>query len=156
MTMSRPVSRAVRIVLYALAWVALLGASGLQGFTKDDPDRTPPAATTAANPSETRPVVLAPLYITFAGLQILDAHSTLLASNLGAREANPVVRSMLGSPPALIATKAGVTASAIFASERLWKRNKAAAILMMAGLNSVYAAVVAHNYAVAARERGGR
>jgi len=100
--------------------------------------------------------VLAPLYVTFAGLQILDAHSTLLASNLGGREANPVVRSMLGSPATLIATKAGVTASAIFVSERLWKRNKTAAALMMVGLNSAYAAIVAHNYVVEARAAGRR
>ncbi len=153
--MSSPVSRALRIVLYA-ACIPLLGAPGLHGWTGDDREGSAAPAKPADGPSETRPVVLAPLYVTFAGLQILDAHSTLLASNLGGREANPVVRSMLGSPATLIATKAGVTASAIFVSERLWKRNKTAAALMMVGLNSAYAAIVAHNYVVEARAAGRR
>jgi hypothetical protein len=149
--MSSPVSGALRFVLYAVMCVALVGAPAFCDGTADDGDGLPKSAAPVTTPSGSRPAVLAPLYIAFAGLQILDVHSTLQAPRFGGREANPVVGTMLGSPTALIATKAGVTAGVIFVSERLWKRNKAAAVLMMVGLNATYAAVVAHNYAVEGR-----
>ena len=60
---------------------------------------------------------------------------------------------MLGSPAAFVAAKIGMTAGIYYVSERLWKRNKAAAIVTMAALNSTYGAIVAHNYAVEARAK---
>jgi hypothetical protein len=98
-----------------------------------------------------RPPALVPLYVSFAALQALDIHSTLRAPQFGGREANPIVGGMLGSPVAFVAAKAGMTAGIYFASERLWKRHKAAAILTMIALDSTYGAIVAHNYAVEAR-----
>ena len=115
-----------------------------------------PASTTAAASSERpaapqRPAALVPLYVSFAALQALDIHSTLRAPELGGREANPIVGGMLGSPAAFVAAKAGMTAAVYYASERLWKRNKAAALVTMIGLNCAYASIVAHNYALEAR-----
>ncbi len=87
------------------------------------------------------------MYVSFATLQALDIHSTRRAPEQGGREANPTVGGMLGSPAAFVAAKAGTTAAVYYAAERLWKRNKAAAIATMIGLNCAYTAIVAHNYA---------
>jgi hypothetical protein len=112
-----------------------------------------PPILTAAETASRRPATLVPLYVSFAALQGLDVHSTLRASRFGGREANPVVDSMLGSPAAFVAAKAGTTAGIYFVSERLWKRHRAAAVLTMIALNSTYAAIVARNYAIEARAR---
>jgi len=44
----------------------------------------------------------------------------------------------------------------IYAAERLWKHNRKAAILMLIGVNVGYAAVVSHNFALAAKAPGTR
>jgi hypothetical protein len=90
--------------------------------------------------------VLIPLYVSFASLQMLDAHSTLRAIRAGGVEQNPLLRDVAGKPAALIAVKAGVAASTIVLVDKLRVRNRVAAIALMAAINSGYAAVVAHNY----------
>ena len=68
------------------------------------------------------------------------------------REANPLMQSFVDRPAAWVAVKAGATGVIIFASERLRKtHHPAAAVMLMIGINSAYAMVVAHNYAVANR-----
>jgi hypothetical protein len=119
-----------------------------------DASAATPAVAQAAPPR--RPSLLVPLYVSFAALQGLDIHSTLRAPASGAREANPIVGGMLGSPAAFVAAKAGMTAGIYLVSERLWKRNKAAAIVTMIGLNSAYGALVARNYALEARAAAPR
>lgn len=113
--------------------------------------RPPPAiAETAARlaPAATssRRGVLVPLYASFAALQVLDAHSTLRGIHRGAVEQNPMMRSVAGNPAALFAVKAGVAASTIVIADRMRHRSRVGAIVLMAGLNSLYATVVAHNY----------
>jgi Domain of unknown function (DUF5658) len=90
--------------------------------------------------------ILVPLYVSFATLQALDAHSTLRALNAGATEANPIVAGVAGTPAALVAMKAGVAASTIYLVEKVRVKSRRAAIVLMAALNSAYAAIVAHNY----------
>jgi hypothetical protein len=52
----------------------------------------------------------------------------------------------------LLAVKAGATGAIIFASERLRKtHHPVAAVMLMIGINSAYATIVAHNYSVANR-----
>ena len=79
---------------------------------------------------------------------MLDAHSTRRALAVGGAEANPVMRSVAGSAAALVAIKAGVTASTILLSEKVRTKSRTGAILLMVALNSTYATVVAHNYRV--------
>jgi hypothetical protein len=93
--------------------------------------------------------VLLPLYASFAGLQALDAHSTLRAINSGATERNPLMTGVAGQPAALFALKAGTTAATIYLVERIRPKNRVAAMAIMAGVNSFYAAVVIHNYRAA-------
>ena len=104
------------------------------------------AATTPIPPS--RPLALPPLYGTFIALQGLDVHSTLEAIRSGkAVEANPLLGDIASSPPVLIAFKAGTTAAVIALCEQLRRNHHGtAAVIVMIGLNSAYAAVVAHNY----------
>ena len=98
---------------------------------------------------------LVPLYGTLIGLQALDLDSTMRAVAKGAgREANPVMHPLVGRPAAMVAAKAGASAAIVFASERLRrKHHPAAAVMLMIGVNSAYAMIVAHNYAVANRAR---
>jgi hypothetical protein len=93
--------------------------------------------------------VLLPLYASFAGLQALDAHSTMRALENGGTERNPLLGDLAGQPAALFALKAGVTASTILLTERLRPKHRVAAIALMAALDSFYAMVVVHNYRVA-------
>jgi len=93
-----------------------------------------------------RPAPLVPLYVSFAALQALDVHSTLTALDAGGREANPMIRSTLGNPAGLFLLKAGTAAGVVLITERLWRRNRTAAVVMMIALNSAYATMAANNY----------
>jgi hypothetical protein len=106
------------------------------------------AADTVTPPTgpEKRPAALVPLYIAFTALQVLDAHSTLNATTSGADEANPMMRSAAVSPTTMLALKAAATTGVVMLSEKLWRRNRAAAVLTMIGLNTAYAVIAAHNY----------
>jgi hypothetical protein len=115
-----------------------------------DPPGEPDPSGASQAPHD-RPAALAPMYISFTALQVLDIHSTLRAPDFGAREANPLVGVLLASPPVFVASKAAVTAGLIYVSERLRRRHPRAAVLMMIGLNSAYAAVITHNYLTEAR-----
>jgi hypothetical protein len=99
-------------------------------------------------PSQVRPLALAPLYASFVTLQVLDAHSTIRATQSGAEERNPFVAPLVGSPFAVVAMKAATTTGAILLTEKLWRRHRVAAIALMIGVNGAYAAIVAHNYRV--------
>jgi hypothetical protein len=103
--------------------------------------------------ASTRPAPLVSLYASFATLQALDVASTRMALSAGGVEANPLVARLAGSTLALTAVKAGVAGAMIYASERMWKKNRTAAVLTMIGLNAAYGVAVAHNYGVAARQR---
>jgi hypothetical protein len=96
-----------------------------------------------------RPAALVPLYASFATLQALDYASTMRALAGGAAtEANPVMRSIVGNRAAFIAVKAGATAGVILAGEKMWKRNRVAAVVFVAAVNGAVAAIVARNYAL--------
>jgi hypothetical protein len=99
-----------------------------------------------------RPKALVPLYASMSALQGLDAVSTWRAlGSGGGREANPLMAPVVSSPSSMVALKAGVAGSMIFASERMWKTNRKAAVLLLIGTNVGYAAVVSHNFAVSRR-----
>jgi hypothetical protein len=101
----------------------------------------------APQPAPRRPGALVPLYVSFGTLQVLDAHSTARALEYGAVEANPALRGIAGNQVALLAVKAAGTTGLIIASEKIWKRNKVAAIALMVASNAAMAWVVQRNYA---------
>jgi hypothetical protein len=99
-------------------------------------------------PAQRKAGILVPLYVSFAALQVLDAHSTMRALSVGATEGNPLMAGLAGKPAAFVAVKAGLAASTIFLAEKLRARSRRGAVALMAVLNSVYATIVAHNYRV--------
>ena len=111
------------------------------------------SSVTPRQPSRSRTTDAAPLrvslYVSFAALQALDAHSTLKALSGGAHEANPLMQNVAGNPGALLAVKAGTTAATIFFAEHLAKKNPIASLAVMVAMNSAYATIVARNYRVA-------
>jgi len=60
-----------------------------------------------------------------------------------------MVRSALGNPAGLFLLKAGTAAGVVLITERLWRRNRTAAVITMIALNSAYATIAAHNYRTA-------
>jgi hypothetical protein len=104
----------------------------------------PPAI--AARAPERRPGALVPLYVSFSALQVLDTHSTSRALQRGAVEANPAMKGIASNEIAMLAVKAAGTSGLIFASEKMWKENKAAAVVFMVAANSAMVWVVQRNY----------
>ena len=100
-----------------------------------------------------RPAALPALYVSFAVLQGLDAHSTLSAVGAGRTEANPALRGLVTQPAAFIGAKLAATAATLYMSERLWRKHRGAAVALMVAANVAYGAIVAHNYRSTARDR---
>jgi Domain of unknown function (DUF5658) len=131
------------------ASLAALLSSG-QPFGQSVPPRVgtiPPLHAERREPgSLRRPAALPALYASFAVLQGLDAHSTLSAVAAGGREVNPAVRELVARPASFVAAKIAATAGTLYLSERLWKKHRVAAVVLMAAVNVTYGAIVAHNY----------
>ena len=89
------------------------------------------------------------MYVSFAALQVMDAVSTRKALSNGAREANPAMAGLVRNSAALYAVKAGTAAATTYLAERLARRHPRRATILMAALNTAYAAIVAHNYRIA-------
>jgi hypothetical protein len=119
-----------------------------QAFSEQSPGTSPDQDAWRSPSARSSRGILLPLYVSFATLQVLDVHSTSRALAAGGVEANPVMRGVAGNPAALLAVKAGVTASTIVLAEKVRSKSRVGAILLMAALNSTYATVVAHNYRV--------
>jgi hypothetical protein len=124
----------------AVAAMLLAGPQLAQAGPADEP--------ASAHPSKSS-VVLGSLYASTVILQGLDVHSTLSAINQGGVEANPMIAPVTSHPVAFVAMKSAVTATSLVAAHRIAGHNKMAAIALLAGINSAYALVVAHNYHLA-------
>lgn len=116
---------------------------------------TPPA-TPALVQQARRPAILPLLYATLGATQAWDVYSTQTALEAGAREANPATAAFGTSTGALIGLKAATMAGTIVFAERMWKKNRVAAIVMLVAVNGATAAVAMHNMrnANAARQAG--
>ena len=159
----------VRFARLRIAFVLLICAAGSAGrLSAQELERTtlgdgavapvaeaaPLAALALSSPNtaeigrarEGRPDALVPLYVSFSALQVLDIHSTTRAIDRGAVEANPVLRGVVGNQVGLVALKAAGTAGLIYASEKMWKRNRTASVIFMVAANSAMAWVVQNNY----------
>ncbi len=96
-------------------------------------------------PALARPAALPALYGGLVASQVWDLVSTSAALKAGAREANPVAAPLARNSAGLIGLKAASSASTIFFAERLWRKNRVAAVLMMAAVDGAMAAVAVHN-----------
>jgi hypothetical protein len=135
------------------ALAALLSAT--PSFSRPAPPRltaiAPLPGSGVPSPSPRRPAALPALYVSFAVLQGLDAHSTLTAVGAGRTEANPAVKGLVARPATFLAAKLAATAGTLYLTERLWKKHRAAALVLMVAVNATYGAIVANNY----RSSGG-
>jgi hypothetical protein len=128
-----------------------LTAASLRGDVQIPAPQRPPIFTAPVfNTPEPpdRPGALMPLYGSLIALQGLDIHSTRRALGSGGSEANPAMRPVVKNSAAFVAVKAGATAGVIWASEKLWKKNRKAAVIFASVVNVAMAAVVANNYRV--------
>jgi hypothetical protein len=114
-----------------------------------------PAVTFAQEPGSAAPSrrLIVPLYATFAGLQALDAHSTIRAINAGGVETNPLLQWTAGKPGALIAVKSAAAVGTIVLAEKGWKKHPVRTVVLMAALNAAYAGVAVNNYRIANSRR---
>jgi hypothetical protein len=96
-------------------------------------------------PGEKRPAALPALYATLGAMQAWDVYSTSAALKAGAREANPTAAPFANNAGKMMGLKAATTASTIFFAERMWKKNKVGAIVMMVAINGATAAVSMNN-----------
>jgi hypothetical protein len=93
------------------------------------------------------------MYVSFAALQVMDVVSTRQALNNGATEANPAMAGLARNSTAFFAVKAGTAAATTYFAERLARKHPRRATILMAVLNTAYAAIVVHNYRVAGSSR---
>jgi hypothetical protein len=96
-------------------------------------------------PSAQRPAILPGLYVSLAAMQAWDIYSTRAALQAGAREANPLSRASTRHTASLVGLKAVTTASSIFFAERMWKKSRVGAVVMLVAINGATAAVSMHN-----------
>jgi hypothetical protein len=96
-------------------------------------------------PGGTRPAALPALYATLGAMQAWDIYSTSAALKAGANEANPLAAPFAKNAGSMIGLKAATMVGTIYFAERLWKSNKAGAIVMMIAINGATAAVSMHN-----------
>jgi hypothetical protein len=95
--------------------------------------------------------ILASLYATHITLQAVDIQTTTRGLRRGAAEANPLLRGVAGYPAVLATIKTGANAAVVVIAEKMWKKNRIAAIAFMTAVNSVMACVVRHNHNILKR-----
>ena len=108
-------------------------------------DRDWSLALARVSPGMNRPAALPALYASLAALSIYDGYTTSRGLSRGAQEANPIMRGVVGSPAAFWTMKAATSIGPMLVAERLWRRNRAAAIAVMVLANSLAAVVAANN-----------
>jgi Domain of unknown function (DUF5658) len=113
------------------------------------PGNDPALLTARVMTTEKRPSALMPLYVSLAALQVTDGVATEWGVNHGRIESNPAFMPFANTPAALWAVKGGVTAGAIYLSERLWRHgHRGEAIATMVVSNGILIGVTARNASV--------
>jgi hypothetical protein len=131
--------RTIRIALFSLA--ALFAVV------------SPLAAQDIAVVEPRRPASLLPLYAANVTLQGLDLWSTKRALDAGNREGNPLFKD--ASFGTMTGAKIAASAATVLIAEKLWRRNRVAAVGLMVAANVGLSAVVVNNYRVTQRTRAG-
>jgi hypothetical protein len=129
----------------AAAIILALGLSTLPAYAAGEDSAPRIVLTLPVVRTPTRPAALPLLYAGLVGLQAYDVYSTRTALGRGASEANPLMGGVAGNTAGLVVAKAVSTAGIIFISERLWKKNRVAAILTVAVANGIMAGVAMNN-----------
>ena len=133
------------------ATLSLMNASTLAAIRLANIDQLPISPIVPQRPKAPGGALMNSLYVSTAVVQVLDLHSTLKAFGAGATEGNPLMAGVTRNPATFAVTKAAVAAGTIFAAQKLAKKNKVAAVITLVAVNSAYAMIVSHNYALANR-----
>lgn len=94
--------------------------------------------------------------LSYQAISGLDWFTTVRALNNGHREANPVLAPVASNPTALLVTKSVSMIATLYVAERLWQRNRAAAVATMVAANVIMGCVVVHNTSVGGQPRRPR
>lgn len=159
----------------AVLALCLLVCIAPPAFAQSEPGALPPGALFAVEPAPApagtlvpvpqlrvdrpfedgrRSQALVPLYSWLITLNAMDVQSTRRGLATGrAREANPLMRPFVKSTGGFVALKAGLTASTIYFAEKNRRKHPKKVLAWMIATDVALAAVVAHNYRVAARAR---
>jgi hypothetical protein len=105
----------------------------------------PMAPVSSFAPKVERPAILPALYATLGAMQAWDVYSTRAAIKAGAVEANASAAPFAGNAGSLLGLKAATTAGTIYLAERMWKKNKVGAVVMLVAINGATAAVSINN-----------
>ena len=135
--------------LAALCVSCAAGVAASQGIA-DNPSTprlviAPVSLVVVESAPATRPALLPVLYATLGAVNAWDMYSTSAALKAGAVEGNPVVAPVAGNTGAMLGLKLATAGTTIFFAERLWRKNRVAAIVMMAGINGATAAIAMRN-----------
>ena len=144
----RRLAQCVLTITFVLASTSMAFAQNLDSATAFSETTAPTTSFAAPN---TRPALLLPLYASAAALQALDIFTTYRGMSAGAFETNALVRN--GNAATTIALKAATTGLGIVIAEKMWKKNKAAAIAAIVATNVVTGSIVANNYRVINAQR---
>jgi hypothetical protein len=112
-------------------------------------DEAPILSRSSIDFGSSREKALIPFYASTAVLQFLDVRSTLEVVKLGGGEGNPLLKGLVSHPAMFVGFKAAIAATSIYAAHKMAGHSKIGAIATMVALNSVYAFVVQHNFALA-------
>lgn len=152
------ISRLIAIV--AFVSVSFSGVAGVSAAEKEELQLTnaggvivPMAPMSDYSPRPDRPAILPALYATLGVMQAWDIYSTRAAMQAGAREANPTAAPFTGNVVSMLGMKAATTVGTIFFAERMWKKNKVGAVIMLVAINGATAAVSMQNMRNAKRLR---
>jgi hypothetical protein len=94
---------------------------------------------------------LAALSMVYVTANVLDWDSTMRAVGRGGTEQNPVMGAVAGNSAAYLALKSALTATTLYAVNRVWQKNRPAAVVMLAGVTVAQGFIVAHNYSLTTR-----
>jgi len=84
-------------------------------------------------------------------MQAFDVDSTIRSKTRGGVETNPLMAPLSDNRMAFLAVKTGGMAAVLYATHRLAKHNKLAAVATLVAVNASYVFIVRNNYAIARR-----
>jgi hypothetical protein len=136
---------AITLAIILVSSSTVFAAAEKEALQRADAPITLPEPPTVQRSTVERPVILPALYATLGGMQAWDIYTTTRALTVGAHEANPTAATFSSHAGSLVGLKAATTVGTIFFAERMWKKNKVGAIVMLVAVNGATAAVSMHN-----------
>jgi Domain of unknown function (DUF5658) len=142
---SKRIATIAAVTALSIAYASSAAAQALAEPASPRVVMAPTSVIRVEPPPARRPMILPALYVSLGAVQAWDVYSTSSALKAGATERNPLVAPIAGNSAGMVALKVGTAATTVFFAERLWKKNRIGAIVMMAGINGATAAIAMRN-----------